>query len=235
MTKIGNQQLRTFTREQLQVFLTAHLGDGCIHTSNSNSTYYITNCIHEEYIDFKKTLLGNMFKKKKLIPENGYANTPIWGMRSKSSKDLNILKEMDISEVVNHLDELGIALWFYDDGSLHRVKGFYNLNTHKFPKEIQEEVFIPFFHKFGIYPTLRTERKKDGRLFYYLSINKYNGADKISEILSKYPIDCYSCKVWSSETIQKWSKLQEELKSANIDIKTLSSKKLGALWSKISI
>ena len=45
------------SNEKLQVFLTSRLGDGCIHTTNSNSTYYSTNCKYEEYIDFKISLL----------------------------------------------------------------------------------------------------------------------------------------------------------------------------------
>lgn len=101
-----------------------------------------------------------MFKSKYLIQENGFSKTPIYVMRSKSSSLLQNVKQMSISDIVNQLDDLGIALWFYDDGSLYQKKLFYNLNTHKFSKEVQENVFIPFFNKLGIYPILRTERKK---------------------------------------------------------------------------
>ena len=224
---MDNQQLCNFTREQLQVFLTSQLGDGNIHTTNSNSTFYSTNCKYEEYIDFKISLLGNMFKAKKYLIKNGFSSTPIWLMRSKSSNYLRTIKEMSVSEIVDKLDDLGIALWFYDDGSLHKRKLFYNLNTHKFSKEIQENIFIPFFNKFDIYPKIRTERKKDGRTFYYLSIGKYDGAINVSTILSNYFVSCYSYKLWSSETIQKWSKLQEELKSGAIDIKSIPNATLG--------
>lgn len=31
--------------------------------------------------------------------------------------------------------------------------------------------------------------------------------------MNKYPVNCYNYKVWSPETIQNWSKLQEQLKS----------------------
>lgn len=228
--KMDNQQLNLFNREQLQVFLTSQLGDGCITKTNSNSTYYITNCKFKEYVDFKCLLLGDMFKSKYLIQENGFSKTPIYVMRSKSSSLLQNVKQMSISDIVNQLDDLGVALWFYDDGSLHQKKLFYNLNTHKFSKEVQENVFIPFFNKLGIYPILRTERKKDGRVFYYICIGKYSGAMKISQILSKYPIKCYSYKRWSSETIQKWSKLQEKLKSEGIEITKLNNFQIGKLF-----
>ena len=227
MTIMENQQLHVFNEEQLQVFLTSQLGDGCISTTNSNSTVYSTNCIYEEYIDFKISLLGNMFGNKGFLLKNGYAQKPIWTMHSKALKELLYIKQLSIRNIIENLTELGVALWFYDDGSLHQNKLFYNLNTHKFDKKIQEEIFIPFFNSIEIYPKLRIERKKDGREFYYLSIGKFDGAIKISQILSKYYVECYSYKMWSSETIQKWSKLQEKLKSEAIDIKEISRTHLG--------
>ena len=224
---MDNQQLYNFTREQLQVFLTSQLGDGTICTTNTNSTYYVTNCKYEEYIDFKINLLGNMFVNKKLLAKNGFANTPIWVMRSKSSDYLRSIRDLSIEEVIDNLDDLGVALWFYDDGSLHKSKLFYNLNTHKFSREVQENIFIPFFNKLEIYPKITKEEKRDGRIFYYLRIGKYDGAINISNILRKYYVDCYSYKIWSSETIQRWSKLQEELKSEAIDIKSIPNVALG--------
>ena len=226
-TEMDNQQLHILNNNQLQVFLTGRLGDGCIVTSNSNSTYYTTNCKYKEYIDFKASLLGDLYKNARKQEENGFAKTPIYIMRSKSVSLLKEIKNLDIETVVNNLDKLGIALWFYDDGSLHKRKLFYNLNTHKFSKEINEEIFIPFFHKYGIYPKLRIERKKDGREFYYLSIGKFDGAVEISKILEEYPVSCYNYKKWSSETILKWSKLQEKLKSEAIDIQKISHFSLG--------
>ncbi|MCG8399364.1 hypothetical protein LWS67_23025, partial [Bacillus atrophaeus] len=62
---------------------------------------------------------------------------------------------------------------------------------------------------------------------YYLGINKYEGANIISEILSRYPLNCYSYKLWSSETIQKWSKLQEQLKSTD---RNLTNGQLAYMW-----
>ena len=50
-------------------------------------------------------------------------------------------------------------------------------------------------------------------------------------ILNKYPVDCYNYKVWSSETIQNWSKLQEWLKSSgNLNF---SSRKQASILRKI--
>ena len=224
---MDNQQLNQLSREQLQVFLIARLGDGCIATSNTNSTYYITNCKFEEYIDFKADLLGDMTKKKYFQEKNGFCQTPIYILRSCSSNILKTIKQLPLEEVMNNLDDLGIALWFYDDGSLHYRDLNYNLNTQKFSYEEHRDIFVPFFKARGIHPVIRKEAKKDGRVFYYLGINKYKGANIVSEILSKYPVNCYAYKRWSPETIQKWSKMQEHLKSVD---RQLSSQELGCLW-----
>ena len=49
--------------EQLQLFLSERFGDGCITTTNANSTYYSTNCKFKEYLILKSKLLGGMSKK----------------------------------------------------------------------------------------------------------------------------------------------------------------------------
>lgn len=232
---MGNQQLYSLSREQLQVFLTAKVGDGCISASNSNSTYYSTNCKYKEYIDFKSRLLGDMFKKDGITDENGFCKTRIYTMRSCSGKILEDIRSLSLEDTVNMMDDLGIALWFYDDGSLHKTELYYNLCTHKFSREDQENIFIPFFNRIGIFPNIEMEKKKDGRVFYYLRIKKYKGANVVNDILSRYPVTCYSYKRWSSTTIQKWSKFQEELKSTGKVISDMSGSELGCIWRNLSL
>lgn len=234
MCRNGQSAALPLSESQKQIFLSGILGDGCITTTNSNSTYFTTNCKFEEYIDYKRILLGNLFKSKKFQEINGYCKTPIYILRSKSDNRLVKLRNMGIEEALNNLTELGIALWFYDDGSLHKNNLFYNLNTHSFSKDVQEKYFIPFFNRLGIYPSLQVENKKDGRQFWYLRIGKFSGADKVSAILEKYPIACYSYKRWSSETIQKWSKFQEKLKSTDVDFKSLSTQGKTALFKRLT-
>ena len=224
LKEIDNKQLYNFTREQTQVFLTARLGDGCISSTNSGSIIYTSNCKHKEYLEFKKQLIGK--GRISCIERNDYTQTPIYTYYGGSWFELSLIKQLPIQEVINNLDELGIALWFYDDGSLHKRDLYYNLNTQSFTKEVQEQVFIPFFKSLGITAKIRCDNNHS-RPLYYLGINKYEGANIISSILAKYPIDCYSYKLWSSETIQKWSKLQEELKSVD---KNLSNRQLAYKW-----
>lgn len=235
MSKNGQSAALSLNESQKQVILSGLLGDGYIHTTNSNSTYYVTNCKFREYIDFKRSLLRDLTKSIDFIEQNGYCKTPIYTLRTKSSPIIRLWKDSNLEAILNNLTELGVALWFYDDGSLHKTNLFYNLNTHSFSKEVQERYFIPFFSSLGIYPKIQVERKKDGRIFYYLRIGKFSGADRVSAILEKYPIGCYSYKRWSSETIQKWSKFQEELKSTDIDFNSLSSQAQTALFKKLTM
>lgn len=53
--------------------------------------------------------------------------------------------------------------------------------------------------------------------------------------MHKYYIPCYYYKLISSETSLKWCKLQEKLKSTNIDISQLSVKKINKMLNDISI
>ena len=228
-----NQQLQSLSNEQLQVFLSGRFGDGCISTTNSNSTYFTTNCKYKEYLEYKQNLLGNMAKNITHKEENGYSKTPIYTLRSCSSNVLRYIKDLPLEEILPLINDLGIALWIYDDGSLHKKDLYYNINTQALSKDFQEQYLIPFFNKFNIFPKMQIERKKDGRVFWYLRVPKYEGACEISKILKKYPVECYNYKLWSSETIQKWSKLQEELKSQGKIISEIKPCTLGCLMKKV--
>ena len=232
-TNNGQSAALNLSNEQIQVLLTGKFGDGCLSTPKScvDNSLYSSNSIHEEYVDFKMKLLGNLASKKSRISSNGYAKTPIWQFHTHVSPDITKIKNMDIETALNLMDDLGVALWFYDDGSLHKTKLFYNLNTQAFSQEINQDLFVPFLSKFGIFAKPTIERKRDGREFWYLRISRYEGAYEITQLLNKYPVHCYNYKVWSSETIQKWSKLQEQLKS--IDATNLSIRSIAAMLRRI--
>ena len=202
---------------QLQVLLTGRLGDGCLYQPKSckSTAVYSTNSIHKEYVSYKRDLLGELVSHG--IDEyinQGYSNSIMYRLSTRSSSDIYTIKNLSLSEVLQNLDELGIALWFYDDGSLHKTKLFYNLNTQKFTKEIQYDLLVPTLNRFGIIAKPTIENKRD-RSYWYLRISRYEGSDIISEILSKYYVDCYRYKIWSSETRDNWNKLKDYLKRTN--------------------
>lgn len=211
-----NQQGYTLTQNQIQVLLTGLYGDGCIvKQKDSLSSYYVTSSVKRSLLELKYHLLGDLSSGsiKEVDNSSGYSNNSIFKFTSKRDPKIDEFFNQSTQDIIDNFTELGIALWFYDDGSLHKKNYFYNLCTHKYDKEYQEKYLIPLLNKFGIYPKLTIERKSDGREFYYLRIGKHDGAFEISEILSKYPVVGMEYKVWSSETSHEWRKLRAELKS----------------------
>ncbi len=184
--------------KQKQVIYSGILGDGCLlNSSIKRQTAAISySCIFEEYIDFKKSILDNLANKVKFKENSGYKKGIIYTVSTFYSREIYNIGRMSLKELVYSLDDLGIALWIYDDGSLHKKSKFYNLNTHAFSEDIQREIFIPFFNSKGIFPTIAYDRKKDGRSFTYLRINKTKGADTLSTLLKNYPINCFNYKIW---------------------------------------
>jgi hypothetical protein len=220
--------------QQKQIIISAFLGDGCFSTYNKNIRIHFSS-IYKEYLEYKKNILDNLSGKISETLNKGYKINKIYQLSTLINNEITSYLDNSKIEILNDIDELGIALWIYDDGSLHKTKHYYNINTHAFTKEYQEKLFIPLLNKFNIYPKIRKENKKDGRIFYYLQVSKYEGSYEITKILEKYPISCFSYKRWSSETIQKWSKFQEELKSMQINIKKISPNKIGSIYRKINL
>lgn len=217
---MDNQQDYILTTEQIQVLLTGTLGDGCITIHESGTASYSTRCIHTSYLRIKKKLLGSLVLSDiKVIPNTGLGTNPIGTFNTRRSKDIAVLHKLSLENKLKLLTPLGLALWIYDDGSLHKTKEFYNICTHSIDAETQKSVIIPYLKdNFNIIAKLTIERKLDGREFYYLRVSRHEGAYEISLLLRKYYVGCFNYKMWSSQTIQKWSKLKAQLKSEGREV-----------------
>lgn len=231
----GQSAALNLSNEQIQVLLTGKFGDGCL-VKTPASVMYTACCIHQEYINYKAALLGDLFKKVHTVENKGFKRGVIHRLYSIADPRVALICDESLEESFSRMDSLGLALWIYDDGTKHKDKEFYQINTQRFSKEFQEDVLVPELkNKFDITAKVIPERKQDGREFWYLRVGKYNGSFEISNILSQYPVSCYNYKVWSSETIHKWSRFLEESKSANIDINSLSYRTISAMLRKISV
>lgn len=217
---------------QKQVLISGIFGDGQIVKTSSNNFYYSTSCIHKEYLIYKSILLGELCTGK--IGETlnkGFKEAIIYNLITKYNQSITRLNTILIDEKLEMLDELGLALWFYDDGSLHKKNLFYNLNTQAFSKEIQETLFIPFLRKFGVEAKVLVERKKDGKIFYYLYISKHSGAFIITSLLRKYYVSCFEYKMWSENDFQNWLKAKTFLEENN---KVITPRLMGDTMKKYS-
>ena len=223
------------TDEQTQVLLTGKFGDGCFIYTN-RSVFFSANCIYKDYIDFKASLLGDLCNRKDKVVNRGYKEGLVYRVYTSADPRIAFICDESLEDSFNRMNELGLALWVYDDGSLHKEKEFYQINTQKYPREVIEDLFIPALkRKFGITAKSTIERRRDGREFWYLRISKYEGSDIISSALDKYPVSCFTYKRWKPETTQKWNKLVKESKESGIDLSLLSTKTLSSMFRKISL
>ncbi|MBQ9392012.1 MAG: hypothetical protein IJU02_07495 [Lachnospiraceae bacterium] len=191
--KVRQSAANELSNEQIQVLITGKFGDGCLvpnsrakyHPEINFNYYYSTNSIHKEYIEYKKKLLGNLcITSINEIMNMGFKPAPIYRISSICSKAITEIACEDLNISLDRMNELGLALWFFDDGSLHKIKYFYNLNTQRYSKEVVENIIAPFLkNRFSIIAKPTIERKKDGREFWYLRVGKFDGAFIISEIL----------------------------------------------------
>lgn len=220
---MGNQHLQllsTLTNNETQLLISLYLGDGSYIKQSISGDYGIyTSSIHKELIYFKHSLVSTLKKSdpKWIDNSKGYnKNGYLYKFLINTDKRNTLIYNLPLESKLESLDELGLALWFYDDGSLHKNKLFYNLCTHSFSIEEQELMVQKLYEKFNIKCKLTRESKKDGRIFYYLRVSKYEGAFEIATALNNNPVQELMYKCWSSETIQKWSTIQENWKSEDI-------------------
>lgn len=117
------------TQKQLQVIYAGVLGDGCIsQRKDIDFTQYIfTQCKeHREYIlwiyENLKTLCNH--KELKCVPScfknfygKNYVAQESYRLATRGYHFLNEIKAMSKKDIMSKLDELGLALFFLDDGS----------------------------------------------------------------------------------------------------------------------
>jgi len=213
------------TNEQKQVMLSGILGDGHLIKNGGGAMSF--SCQHKEYMEFKKSLLGDLATDVKVVNNNGYKKGTIYTLRCKSNQYGKFLLKCGFDDIMEEMDDLGIGMWLVDDGSRHKKDNFYNINTHAIDRNIEEEILIPHLNKRNIFPKVLTETKKDGRIFSYLYISKWQGAMELSRMIRNLNLKCYDYKVAPIELEEAYFlyKDLEEFKSKTTQGKTNFIKK----------
>lgn len=126
-----------FTDEQEQILLGSLLGDGCImDRSSRNPIYTETHSIHQlEYISWKQTKLYPFITRVSI----GHKNTQAQ-IRSVALPQLKFYRgvfypdgnKLVPVEALDWLDDIAVAVWYMDDGSMHRESGLIRLATCAF-------------------------------------------------------------------------------------------------------
>lgn len=196
-----------------QLIISAFLGDGHIRQGG----YVTYSSSQKEYMAFKKKLSPNMSEISESINLGFKKDGKIFKVHLKTSEYAKNFSIENISEI----DDLGLALWFYDDISLHQTKHFYNINSHSFTEEEHDKYLIPLLNRFKIYPT-KVRTKKDGKYFTYLCVQKYKGGLVIDSILRKHLVECYRYKLLPDYQIENLNTLKDKYRGFAIQSTTLS-------------
>lgn len=186
-----------FTENEKQLTYTGRLGDGTIFKNTGKYHNLAFSSIHKSYLTFKKSFFKNVsIGNVNGTINSGYKKGTIYQMVTGSHPFISEVYNMSLENVINSLNKFGLLLWFYDDGSYHHKKHFYNLNTHALSYDIQKEVLIPKLKKIlDINATIAYDRKKNGKVFTYLRINKVSGnAINITKLLETAPLKCFKYK-----------------------------------------
>lgn len=189
-----------------QVIYSGILGDGCLKKGGSMAY----SCHYKEYMVFKHDVLFRYCESGVKESANmGYKKGSAIFKFATSVTDFakDLMSKDPIEESIKNLDEFGLALLMYDDGSRHKKNNFYNINTHAL-SDTHQNMLVEKLKGFNVFPQVLTETKKDGRMFSYLFISKWEGAMELSSMMRKVPLECYTYKL-----------VPEDLENAYFEVK----------------
>ena len=153
----NNQKTKAIlNNEQYQIMLGSYLGDGSLNKRSKYNTYRLkfTQGIKQlNYLKWK----ADAFKLKSWY--TGKCN-----VFQTNSSNTFILEDTPFNLVLKDLNELGLAIWFMDDGSKDRI------SSNNFSEIENNQLKEMLFNKFKI----QTEVKPDGKGYFYLSLDKEN-------------------------------------------------------------
>lgn len=162
--------------DQYQIMLGSYLGDGHLDKRSDFNTYrlkFTQGMKQEKYFLSKIDAFGLQYT----IEKSGYTNKENV-LQSKYTRTFIINNDI-FNSVINDIDELGLAIWYQDDGSLvnNRVRLYSETFTY------EENILLKnmLLNRFNI----DCEINKEKNCYYYLQLNKEN-SDIFLKLVSKY-------------------------------------------------
>lgn len=168
----------------------ARLGDGRLgdNSRNANVSFYSTDKLLLEHKE--RMLLEEGYEGIKWgTQESGYGGTKtIYKLTTTVSEKATVVRELPIEDILRSIDERDLILWYLDDGSWHIKRHTMHLYSNMLNAE-QTQILIERIEQlYGIAPRIRTDRKQDGRSFYYLYFPR-ELVVKFRPIVRQYLID----------------------------------------------
>lgn len=148
----------------------AKLGDGGFNrsTRNSSITFVSTD---KSILEFKKELcrIEGLTTSEYRTQKSGYGGKKtIFNFRVLSDERLTEVDRLPITDILTDLNKEDLYLWYFDDGSWHKSRNTMHLYSNMLNEQESNVLMDVIEGLYGIRPRLRTDRKKDGRSFYYL-------------------------------------------------------------------
>lgn len=183
------------------------LGDGCIPPSRKGEKYFTFACkkADEEYFQYKVEILQtlnkvNVREENRQLGDKFYptlvASTLSHPVYTKLFDHMyhNGRKTVD-EHAMKCLSEQGLALWYFDDGTLAGEMGFRNpyICSHNFNKLENEYLCMMIQKKFGI--IFRTVAKNVKEKTYYWMRLRRKDRDRFFEIVSPFAPKCMERKI----------------------------------------
>lgn len=147
------------------ITLNALFGDGCATLMKSGNVCLKFSSSCKQLIEYKTTLLGSKVHSRNQDPR-------AWGKKLMYFTSLTVPAFcMDKATRIKDITMSDFILWYLDDGSYHKSRHFMNLCSHALGYELNLILQKHLQDKLKIKSTVASERKKDGRVFYYLYIS----------------------------------------------------------------
>jgi hypothetical protein len=150
--------------------INAKLGDGHLRQPHKNASA-LFNGKNVEWITFKRDVaIRRGFRVTPIKPSySGYKDD--WSLVTfsvKTDKRLTTVHETDRIEVLKNLRKIDLILWFIDDGSWHKTRRMMHLYCNDLNEEEVDCLVSRIEYLYKVAPTIRQDRKKDGRSYPYL-------------------------------------------------------------------
>ena len=207
-----------------QILLGSILGDGSVYTRTKGTAFYqeIHSIKQKEYLIWKNNNCFRIFGTRiRIYEQYEKKQKKYYGKIGVFSKTLPILftyRQIFYKEgvkrvsqdILNNIDELGLAVWYCDDGNFHIIGKTVRIMTDSFSYKEQKLIREWFYRRFNLECKM-VERKRGS---YYIHFNR-KASKKFLMLIKNYvpiPMKYKLGDLWEGNS----EKIKAAFKSASI-------------------
>ena len=151
--------------------LNAKLGDGCIAPQGASyGMNFVSTSL--DYLLYKQLLGVKAGASRIRTQKSGYSGKKvIYVFNVHNTVEAAAAHKMSYTEAIADLDSLDLIMWILDDGSVHKRAGTIHLYSNMLSDIESLHLAEKIFQMYPVAkPSVRVDRKKDGRKFNYIYI-----------------------------------------------------------------